>query len=309
MSLKPTKHIWFNGKLVPWDDANIHVLTYALHYGTAVFEGIRAYSTNDGCKIFRLHEHTKRLLSSAKIYKIRIPYSQQELEDACRTIISSNGLTDGCYIRPIAFKGYGDLGLHVSQDDNIEVAIAAWEWGTYLGTDALNDGVDVCISSWTRAAPNTIPVLAKAAGNYLSGILITEEAHQNGFDEGIALDANGMVSEGAGENIFMVKDSTIHTPPIGSSILDGITRDSVMKLAESMGMEVKEMQIPREQLYVADELFFTGTAVEVTPVRSVDRITIGAGNKGPVTSQIQKAFFGLFDGSTKDSWGWLEPIQ
>jgi len=309
MSLKPTKHIWFNGKLVPWDDANIHVLTYALHYGTAVFEGIRAYSTNDGCKIFRLHEHTKRLLNSAKIYKIRIPYSQQELEDACRTIISSNGLTNGAYIRPIAFKGYGDLGLHVSQDDNIEVAIAAWEWGTYLGKDALNDGVDVCISSWTRAAPNTIPVLAKAAGNYLSGILITEEAHQNGFDEGIALDTNGMVSEGAGENIFMVKDSTIYTPPIGSSILDGITRDSVMKLAESMGMEVKEMQIPREQLYIADELFFTGTAVEVTPVRSVDRITIGTGNKGPVTSQIQKAFFGLFDGSTKDSWGWLEPIQ
>ena len=309
MALKQTKNIWFNDKLVPWEDATIHVLTYALHYGAAVFEGIRAYKTDDGCKIFRLDEHIKRLLNSAKIYRMNIPYSHQELKNACRIIVSSNDLNEGAYIRPIAFRGYDDLGLHAHNNDAIDVVVAAWEWGTYLGNAALKDGVDACVSSWNKINPNTVPFMAKASGNYLSGTLVAMEARQNGYDEGILLDSKGMVSEGAGENIFMVKDGNLYTPPLSSSILDGITRDAVMKIAESFKLSVIETEIPREQLYIADELFFTGTAVEITPIKSVDKITIGTGTKGPVTAQIQKAFFGLFDGSTEDSWGWLEPVE
>ena len=309
MALKQTKNIWFNDKLVPWEDATIHVLTYALHYGAAVFEGIRAYKTDDGCKIFRLDEHIKRLLNSAKIYRMNIPYSHQELKNACRIIVSSNDLNEGAYIRPIAFRGYDDLGLHAHNNDAIDVVVAAWEWGTYLGNAALKDGVDACVSSWNKINPNTVPFMAKASGNYLSGTLVAMEARQNGYDEGILLDSKGMVSEGAGENIFMVKDGNLYTPPLSSSILDGITRDAVMKIAESFKLSVIETEIPREQLYIADELFFTGTAVEITPIKSVDKITIGTGTKGPVTAQIQKVFFGLFDGSTEDSWGWLEPVE
>jgi|TARA_Y100001949_G_scaffold66228_1_gene56010 branched-chain amino acid aminotransferase len=309
MALKQTKNIWFNDKLVPWEDATIHVLTYALHYGSAVFEGIRAYKTGDGCKIFRLDEHIKRLLNSAKIYRMNIPYSHQELKNACRIIVSSNDLNEGAYIRPIAFRGYDDLGLHAHNNDAIDVVVAAWEWGTYLGNAALKDGVDACVSSWNKINPNTVPFMAKASGNYLSGTLVAMEARQNGYDEGILLDSKGMVSEGAGENIFMVKDGNLYTPPLSSSILDGITRDAVMKIAESFKLSVIETEIPREQLYIADELFFTGTAVEITPIKSVDKITIGTGTRGPVTTQIQKAFFGLFDGSTEDSWGWLESVE
>ena len=309
MALKQTKNIWFNDKLVPWEDATIHVLTYALHYGSAVFEGIRAYKTGDGCKIFRLDEHIKRLLNSANIYRMNIPYSHQELKNACRIIVSSNDLNEGAYIRPIAFRGYDDLGLHAHNNDAIDVVVAAWEWGTYLGNAALKDGVDACVSSWNKINPNTVPFMAKASGNYLSGTLVAMEARQNGYDEGILLDSKGMVSEGAGENIFMVKDGNLYTPPLSSSILDGITRDAVMKIAESFKLSVIETEIPREQLYIADELFFTGTAVEITPIKSVDKITIGTGTRGPVTAQIQKAFFGLFDGSTEDSWGWLEPVE
>ena len=309
MSLKQTKNIWFNNKLIPWEDATIHVLSYALHYGSAVFEGIRAYKTDDGCKIFRLDEHVKRLLNSAKIYRMNIPYSHQELKNACQIIVSSNDLNEGAYIRPIAFRGYDDLGLHAHNDDTIDVVVAAWEWGTYLGNDALKNGVDACVSSWNKINPNTIPFMAKASGNYLSATLVAIEARQNGYDEGILLDSTGMVSEGAGENIFMVKDGNLYTPSLSSSILDGITRDAVIKIAESLKLNVTETKIPREQLYIADELFFTGTAVEITPIKSVDKITIGSGTKGPVTTEIQKAFFGLFDGSTKDSWGWLEPVE
>ena len=309
MSLKQTKNIWFNNKLIPWEDATIHVLSYALHYGSAVFEGIRAYKTDDGCKIFRLDEHVKRLLNSAKIYRMNIPYSHQELKNACQIIVSSNDLNEGAYIRPIAFRGYDDLGLHAHNDDAIDVVVAAWEWGTYLGNDALKNGVDACVSSWNKINPNTIPLMAKASGNYLSATLVAMEARQNGYDEGILLDSTGMVSEGAGENIFMVKDGNLYTPPLSSSILDGITRDAVIKIAESLKLNVTETKIPREQLYIADELFFTGTAVEITPIKSVDKITIGSGTKGPVTTEIQKAFFGLFDGSTEDSWGWLEPVE
>jgi len=309
MALKQTKNIWFNDKLVPWEEATIHVLTYALHYGAAVFEGIRAYKTDDGCKIFRLDEHIKRLLNSAKIYRMNVPYSHQELKNACQIIVSSNDLNEGAYIRPIAFRGYDDLGLHAHNNDAIDVVVAAWEWGPYLGNASLNDGVDACVSSWNKINPNTVPFMAKASGNYLSGTLVAMEARQNGYDEGILLDSKGMVSEGAGENIFMVKDGNLYTPPLSSSILDGITRDAVMKIAESFKLSVIETEIPREQLYIADELFFTGTAVEITPIKSVDKITIGTGTRGPVTTQIQKAFFGLFDGSTEDSWGWLESVE
>ena len=309
MTLKQTKNIWFNNELMAWEDATVHVLTYALHYGSAVFEGIRAYKTDDGCKIFRLSEHINRLLNSAKIYRMNIPYSHQEIKNACQIIVSSNDLNEGAYIRPIAFRGYDDLGLHAHNDDAIDVVVAAWEWGTYLGNDALNNGVDACVSSWNKINPNTVPFMAKASGNYLSGTLVAMEARQNGYDEGILLDSTGMVSEGAGENIFMVKDGSLYTPPLSSSILDGITRDAVIKIAESLQLNVTETKIPREQLYIADELFFTGTAVEITPIRSVDKISIGTGTKGPVTAKIQKAFFGLFDGSTKDSWGWLEPVE
>jgi len=309
MALKQTKNIWFNDKLVPWEEATIHVLTYALHYGSAVFEGIRAYKTDDGCKIFRLDEHIKRLLNSAKIYRMNVPYSHQELKNACQIIVSSNDLNEGAYIRPIAFRGYDDLGLHAHDNDAIDVVVAAWEWGPYLGNASLNDGVDACVSSWNKINPNTIPFMAKASGNYLSGTLVAMEARQNGYDEGILLDSKGMVSEGAGENIFMVKDGKLYTPPLSSSVLDGITRDAVIKIAGSLKLGVIETEIPREQLYIADELFFTGTAVEITPIKSVDKITIGTGTKGPVTAQIQKVFFGLFDGSTEDSWGWLEPVE
>jgi len=309
MSLKPTKHIWFNNELVPWEEAKIHVLSYGLHYGAAVFEGIRAYSTKNGTKIFRLEDHIKRLFNSAKIYRMNMPYDIEAIMQASRTTITSNNLNDGAYIRPIAFRGYNDLGLHASLDDGIDVAIAAWEWGAYLGTDGQEKGVDVCVSSWNKIAPNTIPVMAKASGNYLSGTLVAIEAKENGYDEGICLDSKGMVSEGAGENIFMVKNNEIFTPPLSSSILDGITRDSVIKIAQSQGYEVTEREIAREELYLADELFFSGTAVEITPIRSVDRINIGNGSRGLITQEIQKVFFGLFDGSTPDDWGWLDSVE
>jgi len=309
MPLKPTKHIWFNDELVPWEEAKIHVLSYGLHYGAAVFEGIRAYSTKNGTKIFRLEDHIKRLFNSAKIYRMNMPYDIETIMQASRTIITSNNLNDGAYIRPIAFRGYNDLGLHASLDDGIDVAVSAWEWGAYLGTDGQEMGVDVCVSSWNKIAPNTIPVMAKASGNYLSGTLVAIEAKENGYDEGICLDSKGMVSEGAGENIFMVKNNEIFTPPLSSSILDGITRDSVIKIAESQGYEVTEREIAREELYLADELFFSGTAVEITPIRSVDRINIGNGSRGSITQEIQKVFFGLFDGSTPDDWGWLDSVE
>ena len=309
MPLKPTKHIWFNNELVPREEAKIHVLSYGLHYGAAVFEGIRAYSTKNGTKIFRLEDHIKRLFNSAKIYRMNMPYDIEAIMQASRTTITSNNLNDGAYNRPIAFRGYNDLGLHASLDDGIDVAIAAWEWGAYLGTDGQEKGVDVCVSSWNKIAPNTIPVMAKASGNYLSGTLVAIEAKENGYDEGICLDSKGMVSEGAGENIFMVKNNEIFTPPLSSSILDGITRDSVIKIAQSQGYEVTEREIAREELYLADELFFSGTAVEITPIRSVDRINIGNGSRGLITQEIQKVFFGLFDGSTPDDWGWLDSVE
>ena len=309
MPLKPTKNIWFNNEMVPGESAQIHVRSYALHYGSAVFEGIRAYSTNDGTKIFRLDEHIKRLFNSAKIYRMNIAFTPQQLSQACKDIVVTNELNSGAYIRPIAFRGYNDLGLHASKDDDVEVVVAAWEWGTLLGADALEKGVDVGVSSWNRNAPNTIPVMAKASGNYLSGTLVAIEAKENGYDEGICLDSDGFVSEGSGENIFMIKNGSLITPPLSSSILDGITRDSVMRIAKDLNIDCIERRITREELYLADELFFTGTAAEITPIKSVDRIQIGEGRKGPITESIQEVFFGLFNGKFDDKWDWLTSVE
>lgn len=307
--MNPTELIWHNGELVPWAEAQVHVLTHALHYGSSVFEGIRVYATPDGSRIFRLHAHTRRLFDSAKIHRINIPYSPAEVDAACRAVVVRNNLTNGAYIRPIAFRGYGDIGLAPKDDHPVELTVAAWEWGTYLGADALEKGVDVCVSSWQRAAPNTMPALAKAGGNYLSNTLVSLEARDNGFDEGIALATDGTVSEGAGENIFIVRDGAIFTPPSGASILTGITRDSVMVMARNIGLEIIEQTIPREMLYIADEIFLTGTAAEITPVRSVDRTDVGNGRRGEITKRLQDAFFGLFEGTTDDQWGWLDPLD
>jgi branched-chain amino acid aminotransferase len=307
--MNPTELIWHNGELVPWAEAQVHVLTHALHYGSSVFEGIRVYATPDGSRIFRLHAHTRRLFDSAKIHRINIPYSPAEVDAACRAVVVRNNLTNGAYIRPIAFRGYGDIGLAPKDDHPVELTVAAWEWGAYLGADALEKGVDVCVSSWQRAAPNTMPALAKAGGNYLSNTLVSLEARDNGFDEGIALATDGTVSEGAGENIFIVRDGAIFTPPSGASILTGITRDSVMVMARNIGLEIIEQIIPREMLYIADEIFLTGTAAEITPVRSVDRTDIGNGRRGEITKRLQDAFFGLFEGTTDDQWGWLDPLD
>jgi branched-chain amino acid aminotransferase len=309
MSINANDWIWHNGRIVPWEQAQVHVMTHALHYGSSVFEGIRVYVTPDGSKVFRLSAHTRRLFDSAKIHRITIPFAAAEINAACREVVLRNNLTNGAYIRPIAFRGYGDVGLAPKPDHPVDVSIAAWEWGTSLGPEALENGVDVCISSWQRVAPNTIPALAKAGGNYLSSTLVSLEARDNGFQEGIALSADGTVSEGAGENLFLVRDGVIYTPHATASILTGITRNSVMVLAADLGLTVIEQAIPREMLYIADEIFLTGTAAEVTPVRSVDRTEIGTGKRGEITHQLQNAFFGLFKGTTVDKWGWLEPLD
>jgi branched-chain amino acid aminotransferase len=309
MPISAAKHIWYNGKLVPWDQAQVHVLAHALHYGSTVFEGERAYATPHGPVIFRLREHTRRLFDSAKIYRMDIPYTPDQINAACKEIIVVNGLNKGAYLRPFAFRGYGEIGVAPKNPPPIDTVVAAFEWGAYLGAEGLENGIDVCVSSWQRLAPNTIPSLGKAAGNYLSSPLISMEAKRLGFAEGIGLGVDGSVSEGAGENLFVIRDGVIYTPALASSILQGITRDTVITLARAHGFEVREQSIPREFLYLADEMFLTGTAAEVTPVRSVDRITIGAGKRGPVTETLQAAFFGLFTGKTPDKWGWLEPCN
>jgi branched-chain amino acid aminotransferase len=309
MPIPATPFIWFNGKLVAWEKATVHVLTHALHYGSSVFEGIRAYETPRGVAIFRLKDHTRRLYDSAKIHRIHVPFSAEQLNQASREVIVVNGLKHGAYIRPIAFRGYGEIGVAPKIDPPVDVAIAAWEWGKYLGHESEAGGVEVCISSWQRVAPNTLPALAKAGGNYLSSQLISQEAKRLGFAEGIGLSPDGTVSEGAGENLFLVKDGVLLTPSLAHSVLGGITRDTVMKLARTLGLEVREMSIPRELLYLADELFFTGTAAEITPIRTVDRLVIGNGRRGPVTEQLQQAFFGLFSLATPDQWGWLDFVD
>ncbi len=309
MPIPTTPYIWFNGKLVAWERATVHVLAHALHYGSSVFEGVRAYATPRGVAIFRLRDHTRRLFDSAKIYRLQIPFSPDQINEACHQVMAVNELTKGGYIRPIALRGYGEIGVAPKIEPPVDVAVAAWEWGKYLGHESEAAGVDVCVSSWQRVAPNTLPALAKAAGNYLSSQLISMEAKRLGFAEGIGLSPDGTVSEGAGENLFLVRDGVLFTPALAHSVLGGITRDTVMKLAAGLGLTVREIAIPRELLYLADELFFTGTAAEITPIRSVDRITVGAGRRGPITERLQQAFFGLFSGSTPDTSQWLDFVD
>ncbi|HVY23452.1 MAG TPA: branched-chain amino acid transaminase [Steroidobacteraceae bacterium] len=306
MPITAANYIWQNGKLVPWEKATTHVLSHALHYGSTVFEGVRSYPTSKGPIIFRLKDHTRRLFDSARIYRMEIPYSADDINNACKEIVMANGLNKGAYLRPFAYRGYGEIGVAPKNPPPIDTVVAGFEWGAYLGAEGMEQGIDVCISSWQRLAPNTIPALGKAAGNYLSSQLISMEAKRMGYAEGIGLGIDGMVSEGAGENLFVIRDGVIYTPAVGSSILQGITRDTVITLAKAHGFEVREQALPREFLYIADEMFFTGTAAEVTPVRSVDQIKIGAGKRGPITEALQAAFFGLFNGKTADKWGWLE---
>jgi len=299
-----TELIWFNGKLIPWKEARVHVLTHALHYGTGVFEGIRCYETAKGPAVFRLKDHLRRLFNSAKIYLMKIPYSEKELYDATLRLIRANKLK-ACYIRPIAFYGYGEMGLNPLKNP-VDVAIAVWPWGTYLGEEGLRKGVRCKISSWCRIDSRILPPQAKATANYFNSVLAKLEALQCGYDEALVPNINGLISEGPGENIFIVKDGTIITPPSSSGILFGITRDSVVKLARDMGIQVTERDLPREEIFTADEAFFTGTAAEVTPIREVDGRTIGSGGRGPVTEKLQKRFFDVVKGKDRKHLGWLD---
>ena len=303
MAFAGTGKIWMNGKLVEWKDANIHIASHVIHYGSGVFEGARVYDTPKGSAILRLDAHMARLVASAKIYRMECPYTQEQLEKAVIDTVQVNGFK-ACYIRPLMYRGYAALGVNPLPCP-VDVAIMVWEWGTYLGADALEKGVDVCVSSWNRMAPNTFPSLSKTSGNYANAALIRMEAESNGYSEGIALDTFGYVSEGSGENIFIVRNGVVHTPPLSASILPGITRDMVIQIAEDLGYRVSQENIPREMLYIADELFFVGTAVELTPVRSVDKIKVGNGRRGPITEAIQRRFLDVISGKAPDTHGWL----
>ena len=306
--LTPTEKIWHNGRFIRWDEATIHVLSHVVSYGSSVFEGIRCYSTPAGPAVFRLREHIRRMVDSARIYRMEnLGFSADQLAEAMLELVRVNHM-DACYIRPIVLRGYGEVGVNPLKNP-IDVYIACWEWGQYLGEEALAEGVDVCVSSWTRLAPNTLPALAKAGANYMNSQLIKMEALANGYSEGIALDAAGYVSEGSGENIFVVRDGKIHTPPLGASVLPGITRDAILTLARDLGIPLVEAIVPREMLYIADEVFFSGTAAEITPIRSVDRIPVGKGRRGPVAEKLQKEFFGIISGATPDRYAWLSPVH
>ncbi|MEA3343655.1 MAG: branched-chain amino acid transaminase [archaeon] len=300
MSEIRSERVWMNGKLTDWDNATVHIMAHALHYGSSVFEGIRCYNTKKGPAIFRLNEHTKRLIESAKIYRMQIPYTQVDINSAIKQTIRANNLKE-CYIRPLIFKSTGGMSLN-PLNVKTDTVIAVWSWGAYLGEEALEAGIDVKISSWSRMAPNTHPGMAKAGGNYINSQLAKIEAVEDGYAEAIMLNTAGFVAEGSGENIFMVKDKTIYTPQISDSILPGITRDSIIKIAKELNYEVKEVTIPREMLYLADELFFTGTAAEVTPIRSVDKISIGEGTRGPITKKLQGTFFGILKSGQRKDW-------
>jgi branched-chain amino acid aminotransferase len=306
MSFPGATKVWMNGRIVDWADATIHIGSHVIHYGSGVFEGIRCYETPAGSVCFRLDAHLRRLLDSARIYRLDYPRSQGELQAAVLDTIRANGLK-ACYIRPIIYRGYAALGVNPLPCP-VDAAILVWEWGAYLGQDALEKGVDVRVSSWARPAPNTFPSLAKSVANYANSQLIKLEAVAEGFSEGIALDTDGFVSEGSGQNVFLVRDGAIYTPPVSAGILPGITRDSVITLARDLGYQVREEFIPREMLYVADEVFFAGTAVEITPIRSIDRIAIGSGGRGPVTAAIQRAFFDVIHGRAPDRHNWLLPV-
>src|SRR3954463_9940241 len=305
MAIQATEKIWHNGKLIPWKDAQIHVMAHVVNYGSSVFEGIRCYAPEGKPAIFRLRDHMQRLIDSAKIYRIDIDYSLDQLCAAALELVSKNGVWP-CYLRPIVLRGYGESGVNPFNSPT-EVYVANYPWGKYLGTDA-EQGVDVCVSSWTRIAPNTLPAMAKSSANYMNSQLIKMEAIMNGYVEGIALDVNGYVSEGSGENLFLVRNGTLLTAPLGNSVLPGITRDSVLRIAKDLGIPTIEQMIPREMLYISDEVFFTGTAAEITPIRSVDRIQVGAGKMGPVAKAIYTEFFKILKGETEDRYGWLTPV-
>ena len=306
MAFSDTGKIWMNGKLVNWKDATIHVATHAVHYGTGVFEGIRAYDSKGGTNVFRFHEHMRRLMDSCRVYRMDVPYSYQQLTDAVLETIRANGYKS-CYIRPLIYRGYEQLGVN-PMPCPVDVAIIVWEWGQYLGDEALSNGVDVGVSSWTRIAPNTLPAMAKATANYANSGLIKMQATLDGYAEGIALDESGLISEGSGQNLFLVRDSIVYTPSLTSSILQGITRDTVLQLTRDLGFELREQPLPREFLYLADEAFFCGTAVEVTPIRSIDKISVGNGRRGPVTEAIQSRFFSIIRGEHPDVHNWLTPV-
>jgi len=298
--------IWFDGKFVQWNEAKIHVMCHALHYGTCVFEGLRCYETPKGSVIFRLKDHIRRLFDSAKIYRFEILFSQEKLCQAAIELIQKNQMK-AAYLRPLVFRGYGALGVS-PVGSPVHTVIATLNWGKYLGEEALTQGVDVCISSWTRIGGNVMPAMAKTAANYMNSQLIRLEANANGYVEGIGLDQQGNISEGSGENLFLVRDDIIYTPPLGSGILHGLTRDCVIKIVKELGYELQIAPIPREMVYIADELFFTGSAAEVSPIRSVDKITIGAGKRGPVAAKIQQRLFDYIEGRLEDKYNWLTPV-
>jgi branched-chain amino acid aminotransferase len=306
MALKKTDKIWMDGEFVNWDDAKIHVCSHVIHYGSSVFEGMRCYKTPKGTAAFRLGAHVKRLLNSAKVYRMEPKFTHDEINDAIIETVRVNKMEE-CYVRPVVYRGYEELGVNPFPNP-VNVLIAVWEWGKYLGQEAIEQGVDVCVSSWNRIAPNTLPALSKCGANYMNSQLIKMEAIVNGYVEGIALDTAGYVSEGSGENLFIVRDGKLVTPPLGASVLPGITRDCVIKLAGDIGLQVIEQVIPREAVYLADEVFFTGSAAEITPIRTVDKIKVGSGSRGPITQKLQERFFGVLSGEVEDKYGWLTII-
>ncbi len=307
MAFPGTGKIWMNGSLVEWNDAKIHVGSHIVHYGSGVFEGARCYDTLGGPACFRLDAHIRRLFDSARIYRMDVPYDQQAITDAILDLIQVNKFR-ACYIRPLVYRGYDSLGVNPLPCP-VDVAIMLWEWGAYFTKEAIEEGLDVKISTWARNAPNTTPAMAKSVANYANAQLIKLEAIAEGYAEGIALDTSGNLSEGSGQNIFIVREGVIYTPPVGNSVLSGITRDSVITIAHDIGFDVREQTLPREMLYIADEVFFVGTAVEVTPIRSVDRIKVGRGRRGPVTEALQQKFFQIVKGEAPDTHGWLQFVN
>lgn len=308
MAVKKTDWIWMNGEFVRWDDAKIHILSHVVHYGTSVFEGIRCYKTPKGSMVLRLKDHIKRLFDSAKIYRMEIPYSIDDYCDICLDVIRRNKM-ESCYIRPVVYRGYGEVGVNPLPCP-VETSIAVWDWGAYLGAEALAKGVDVMVSTWNRPSPNSLPAMAKCAANYMNGQLIKMEAILSGYAEGIALDVNGYISEGSGENIFIVRNGDIYTPSLGHSVLPGITRDGVLRiLEEEMKVRVKHQAVPREMIYICDEAFFTGTAAEITPIATVDRVAVGKGSRGPLTEAVQKRYLAIVKGEAEDIYGWLTPVE
>ena len=308
MAIPKAEWIWMNGKLVPWDEAQVHVLSHAIHFGTSAYEGVRAYATPRGPAIFRLQAHVDRLYDSCKVLYIEVPFTKQEFSEAVRETVRTNQ-HKSCYIRPIVFGGYGEMDLFLTEENSIEVVIASWERDAYYGSEAHDQGVDVAVSSWRRPAPGTLPLMAKIGGHYISSQLAAREAQTGGFAEGIMLDVYGHVSEGPGENLFVVREGVIYTAPLGASVLPGITRASVMTLAGELGYEVREEYMAREMLYLSDEVFMTGTAAEITPIRSVDRHPVGEGGRGPITEALQTAFFGIVRGEVDDRHGWLNFVK